>query len=123
MLLFACALVGAAGVAILPFAVETVPLLIGGIFVWGGVTAGMYTVGLAHLGSRLSGSDLAQANAAFILSYAVGMVIGPQLAGVWMDMDSPDGFAWALCTMFCAYLLVAIGRFASRKGGPGAVGS
>ncbi len=51
----------AVGVAILPAFIDNVPVLITGIFIWGGVTAGMYTVGLAHLGARLSGADLAQA--------------------------------------------------------------
>lgn len=115
-LLFGCAFIGAIGVAVLPFAIDTLPLLIGGIFVWGGVTAGMYTVGLAHLGSRLSGADLAQANAAFILCYAIGMVIGPQIAGVWMDLNDPDGFAWALCAMFLAYLALTVVRY--RNGAP-----
>lgn len=118
LLLFACALVGAVGVAILPAFVDNVPVLSVGIFIWGGVTAGMYTVGLAHLGARLAGADLAQANAAFILCYAIGMVLGPQFAGVVMDIDDPDGFAWALCAMFSAYLLMGLVRFATtaRRG-------
>ena len=48
---------------------------------WGGSVAGLYTVGLSHLGSRLSGSDLAAANAAFVFCYAVGTVAGPQAIG------------------------------------------
>ena len=64
----------------------------------------MYTVGLAHLGSRLKGPDLAQANAAFILCYAIGMVIGPQIAGVAMDIWGPARLAVALSGMFIGYL-------------------
>lgn len=109
-LLFGCALTGAVGVAILPWAVHTPSLLIAGMFVWGGVTTGMYTVGLAHLGSRLKGPDLAQANAAFILCYAIGMVIGPQAAGILMDIWDPHGFAVALSGMFTAYLVLVLAR-------------
>jgi MFS family permease len=109
-LLFSCALTGAIGVAILPWAVEIPWLLIAGMFVWGGVTTGMYTVGLAHLGSRLKGPDLAQANAAFILCYAIGMVIGPQVAGIGMDISNPHGFAVALSGMFIAYLVLVLAR-------------
>ncbi len=47
----------------------------------GGVVAGLYTVGLAHLGSRLGGADLAAANAAFIFCYSLGMLVGPQTLG------------------------------------------
>lgn len=115
-LLFACALVGATGVAILPYAVHHPVLLIGGLFVWGGVTAGMYTIGLAHLGSRLTGPDLAQANAAFILCYAIGMVIGPQYAGILMDVWDPHGFAVALSSMFGLYLVLVLLRPRRRSG-------
>ena len=109
-LLFACALVGAIGVAIVPFAIPYPGLLMFGMFIWGGVTTGMYTVGLAHLGSRLKGADLAQANAAFILCYAIGMVVGPQVAGIAIDIWNPHGFAVALSAMFCTYLLLVLLR-------------
>ncbi|MCG6858171.1 MAG: MFS transporter [Salaquimonas sp.] len=114
LLLLFCAAIGALGVGILPFAVSHLSLLITGIFIWGGVTAGMYTVGLAHLGARLSGTDLAQANAAFVLCYAIGMVIGPQLVGIVMDFNDPDGFAWAMCGLFSAYVVLGIARFGRK---------
>ncbi len=114
-LLFACAAVGAIGVAIVPYAMQYPALLICGMFVWGGVTTGMYTVGLAHLGSRLKGPDLAQANAAFILCYAIGMVIGPQVAGVAMDIWNPHGFAVALSGMFVGYLVLVLIRHKPRS--------
>jgi len=118
MLLLICAAVGAVGVAILPYAVAHIVVLVVGVFIWGGVTAGMYTVGLAHLGGRLSGANLAQANAAFILSYAIGMVIGPQLVGIIMDLDDPHGFAWGLCGLFVAYLVFGSFRFLRPESGP-----
>jgi MFS family permease len=121
-LLLGCAAVGAVGSAILPYAVDHVPLLVAGIFVWGGVTAGMYTIGLAHLGARLTGAALAQANAAFILSYSVGMVIGPQYAGVLMDHNDPEGFAYALATIFGLFLVVGGLRIATG-GGKASAGS
>nr|WP_315855097.1 MFS transporter [Chenggangzhangella methanolivorans] len=37
--------------------------------VWGSVITGLYTVGLAMLGERFSGVDLATANAAFVMMY------------------------------------------------------
>src|SRR5690606_772195 len=68
-LLVFCAVVGLAGVLILPAASGNWYASAGVLFVWGGVVAGLYTVGLAHLGSRLSGRDLVSANAAFVLCY------------------------------------------------------
>lgn len=84
------------------------------LFFWGGCVAGLYTVGLSHLGARLSGADLAAANAAFIFCYAVGTVIGPQAMGAAMDMAGNDGFAWVIAGFFGAYVLLSLGRMVFR---------
>ena len=80
-------------------------LMAGVLLVWGGCVAGLYTVGLSHLGSRLVGADLAAANAAFIFCYAVGTVVGPQVIGAAMDVSGNDGFAWAIAFFFGVYVL------------------
>ena len=74
--------------------------------------AGLYTIGLAHLGSRLSGRDLASANAAFVLCYGIGMLVGPQAIGIGMDLFGPHGFAWSIATFFAAYLALSLVRLA-----------
>jgi hypothetical protein len=78
------------------------------------VVAALYTIGLAHLGSRLSGHDLANANAAFVLCYGLGMVLGPQAIGIGMDLAGPDGFGWSLALFFAAYIVLAVNRIAAR---------
>ena len=70
--------------------------------------AALYTIGLAHLGSRLSGRDLASANAAFVFCYGVGMVLGPQAIGIGMDLFGPDGFGWSLALFFALYIALAV---------------
>jgi MFS family permease len=82
------------------------------LFVWGGAVAALYTIGLAHLGSQLSGRDLASANAAFVFCYGVGMVLGPQAIGIGMDVFGNDGFGWSLALFFAAYVALALGRLA-----------
>lgn len=72
--------------------------------------AGLYTVGLAHLGSQLSGRDLASANAAFVLCYGVGMLVGPQAIGIGMDLLGAHGFAWSLAAFFGLYILLVASR-------------
>ena len=106
-LLAICALVGLAGSLALPYAAGDWNLSAAILFVWGGVVAGLYTVGLAHLGSKLSGRDLASANAAFVFCYGIGMLIGPQAIGIGMDVAGPNGFAWTLALFFAVYLLLA----------------
>jgi hypothetical protein len=64
-------------------------------------------VGLAHLGSRYSGADLASANAAFIMLYALGMIAGPPIVGFGMDLISPNGLFFSMAALLGLYLLLA----------------
>ncbi len=113
--LLGCALVGVAGAALIPFVVEARWALTAVLFVWGGIVAGLYTVGLALLGARFTGAELATANAAFVILYSMGMMAGPPLIGLGMDAADPHGFAWTLAAMFAVYLLVAGTGFAKSR--------
>jgi len=115
-LLMVCAAIGLAGMVALPFVAHDWHLTAGVLFAWGGVVAGLYTVGLAHLGSRLSGRDLASANAAFVLCYGIGMLLGPQAIGIGMDLFGPNGFAYAIMIFFAAYLGLGAMRLGSDAG-------
>ncbi|MBX3577883.1 MAG: MFS transporter [Rhizobiaceae bacterium] len=110
VLLVICAAVGLSGMIAMPFVAGNWWAAAGLLFVWGGVVAGLYTVGFAHLGARLTGRDLAMANAAFVFCYGVGMLAGPQAIGVGMDLWGPDGFAWTLAAFFAAYIALAGAR-------------
>lgn len=114
-LLLACAVIGLAGILALPYAAANWHLLAALLFFWGGVVAALYTVGLAHLGTRLSGHELASANAAFVFCYGLGMILGPQAIGVGMDLFGQDGFAWSIAVFFLLYIALAVSRlFAVR---------
>lgn len=99
-ILSALTLIGLVGALFLPTLVENWFLMALVLLFWGGCVSGLYTVGLSHLGSRLQGADLAAANAAFVFSYAVGTVAGPQVIGAAMDVTGNDGFAWAIAGFF-----------------------
>lgn len=114
LVLYLCAGTGALGTALIPFVANHTPLLILVLFVWGGMISGFYTVGLAHLGSRLKGADLAEANSAFVFCYCLGMIVGPQVSGVAMDWYEPHGFIWALFAYFCLYIALCVYRGAAR---------
>ena len=114
-LLLLCASVGLVGTAFMPLFAQNWHLMAGLLFLWGGVVAALYTVGLAHLGSQLSGHELASANAAFVLCYGIGMVVGPQAIGIGMDLFGPPGFGWSLAVFFGAYMVLATGRMLLRS--------
>ena len=109
-LLFICASIGLAGCMLLPLIAGNWWLLACILFVWGAVVAGLYTIGLAHLGSKLTDGDLASANAAFVFCYAIGMLVGPQAIGLAMDAIGSSGFAYSLAGFFLVYVALATGR-------------
>ena len=51
------------------------------MFLWGGVSWGIYTLGLGLMGERFPAAELAAANAAFVMMYEVGSFFGPVVAG------------------------------------------
>lgn len=109
-LLLGCAIVGLAGTILMPHFAFNWHIMAALLFVWGGVVAALYTIGLAHLGSRLTGRDLASANAAFVLCYGLGMVVGPQAIGAGMDLFGTGGFGGALSFFFAAYIALVVCR-------------
>ena len=61
-------------------------------FLIGGVILGFYTVGLAIIGERVGANDLAAANAAFLVMYQAGAIVGPIVAGIAMTTSPVTGF-------------------------------
>ncbi len=117
-LLAGMAFMGLIGSLLLPMLVHSWIMMAGVLLFWGGCVAGLYTVGLSHLGSRLTGSDLAAANAAFVFCYAVGTVAGPQVIGAAIDVAGNNGFAWAIAGFFGIYALLSTARllFIGKRG-------
>ncbi len=114
-LLLFCAFTGLCGMVALPWLMHHWYLMAGILFLWGGVVAGLYTIGLAHLGSELTGRELASANAAFVFCYAIGMLAGPQAVGVGMDAFGPTGFPMVLGVFFAVYAVFAAVRLLVRR--------
>jgi MFS family permease len=114
LLLFGCAVVGALGMLLAWAVTESPAALIAVLFIWGGATAGIYTVGLAHLASRFSTADLVGANAAFVFCYALGMLVGPLAIGDAMDRAPTTGFPLVLGTVFVLYAILVAARMVRR---------
>jgi len=107
--------IGLAGAVALPFTVISPTLFYGLLFVWGGIIAALYTVGLAHLGARFTGADLAGANAVFIMLYTLGLIGGTPLVGLGMDTYDPHGFAASLAGLFGIYVAIVLIRMALQR--------
>ncbi|HMN36501.1 MAG TPA: MFS transporter [Hyphomicrobium sp.] len=81
---------------LLPAALATPPLAFPLVFVLGGVVLGFYTVGLAVVGEEVDAQDLAAANAAFLVMYQFGAILGPAAAGSAMSISPVSGFVYAM---------------------------
>jgi len=84
-------------------------------FLLGGAVLGFYSVGLIVLGSRVPTSELAVANAAFLMVYQAGSIIGPGLGGLAMDVWQPHGFAVAMVVFSLAASFAAIWLIGNRR--------
>lgn len=91
------------------------------LFLWGGAVGGFYTLGLIVLGSRHAGGDLAAANTAFILSYTVGLIAGPAVAGTLMAAWPAHGLPATIAAVYAGFLAAALraGRDARAGAGDG----
>ena len=109
-LIAACAGLG----ALLSLALATTLVTDSAILLWpvlmvhGGMSGGIYVLALALMGQRFKGASLAGVNAAFILTYEMGAMIGPPLAGLALWAVSAPGlplvFAAALLALMATTL-------------------
>jgi len=104
------ATVGFCGAIAVPLVATNPTMLYVVIFFWGGIIPGLYTLGLAQLGAAHKGSNLAAANAAFIMVYSFGNLIGPPSIGKGMEVWDPHGAMWVIATAFGALSLYALAR-------------
>lgn len=115
-LLLLCGLIGLAAASLLPFLAIGSAAMASTIFLMMGVTAGLYTIGLALLGARFDGAALATANAAFVMLYSLGLIFGPVTVGAGMGAMGPEGFAVMLAAFLGLYVaVVAVQVFGERK--------
>lgn|GEM_PF-92240 len=109
-----CAVSGFIGAAIVPFIIEKGLWLRLDLFLLGGVSAGIYTLGLARLGAYLKGPELAAANSAFIFCYGMGILSGPALTGFAMDYYPVTGFSGTMAVFFGLYVVFMLCLYLKR---------
>ena len=76
------------------------------LLLWGSIVCTFYPVGLSQLATRFRGADLAGANSAFVVAYAMGMLAGPPLIGAGLDV-APSGFFWVIAVLLAVYATIA----------------
>jgi MFS family permease len=103
-----CGVAGCIGAGLVGIAAASPPppvrLLFVLLFLWGGIVAGIYPVALGMAGDRFRGSELVSANAAIVMAYGFGALLGPPLGGAAMDIWNPQGLFGFFVLLFAAFL-------------------
>lgn len=106
-----CAAVGLTGCIAFPLVLDAGPLLWAMLVLWGGAAVGVYTMALAELGARFTGTELVNGNAAVAMTWGAGSLVGVPAAGAAMDTAGGTGLLVVLAVPFAVLvLLTAIRR-------------
>lgn len=89
-----------------PLALNSTILTYALLFFWGGAFVGVYTVMLAVVGDRFQGTRLVGIYAAMGLTWGLGALLGPVLAGLAMEWTR-HGLAYFAFLSCFAFLLVS----------------
>lgn len=108
LVLAGCTLASTLLVIALPLVPAQAPGVIAVVMVWGGISFAIYPVGLALLGQRFRGGDMARANTAFSLIYILGGLIGRPLTGAAMDAFGDPGLGWTLAVFYIAACIASV---------------
>jgi MFS family permease len=84
------------------------------VFLWGGVSFGLYTMSLIQLGERFTGHVLIAGNAAFAVVWGIGGIVGAPATGLAMDLVGPQGLPASLGLLCC---VLAVFLVAERRRG------
>jgi MFS family permease len=82
------------------------------VFVWGGVSFGIYTMSLIQLGERFTGQVLIAGNAAFAFVWGIGGIVGSPATGLAMQLIGHQGLPLSLGLLCCA---LAVFLMAERR--------
>lgn len=99
-----CGGVGLAGAIGLATVAAPAPALFGVIALWGGIASAIYSVALSMAGDRFRGGELVSANAALILAYGLGALVGPGIGGAAMDLWDPRGLFGFFAVLFAVFV-------------------
>lgn len=108
-MLNACAFLTALGALALPAAMGTFwqwPL----VLVWGTTGFGIYTLALADLGDRFTGSQLLAGTAALTAMFGLGGIAGPSLGGAAMQQFGPEGLPALVAIAYGLLFVVSVMR-------------
>jgi MFS family permease len=99
-----CGVAGLLGALVLASVAPSPWVLLCVLFAWGGTATGIYPVALSMAGDRFRGTELVTVNAAMVIAYGSGALVGPALGGLAMELRNPQGLLWLFVLLFVCLL-------------------
>ena len=103
-----CGLAGVVGAVAIATMGSSGVLLFALLLVWGGMASGIYPVALSMAGDRFKGGELVSVNAAIVISYGLGGLVGPALGGAAMVLRDPQGLPMLFGLLFAVLLVLTM---------------
>lgn len=86
------------------------PLMIGALFIYGGVTYPMYSLSASHINDAVPAGKLIAAASGFVFITGLGAVVGPLVVAGLISLLGPTGFFWALAGLLFPVALYSLWR-------------
>jgi MFS family permease len=93
--------------SLIPFFLSSLAISLTLAFLGCGLIYFMYTISLALLSERFRANGLISANASFIILFELSNLIGPIIAGVFLDRSLRFGMSIFLISVGIMYLFIA----------------
>lgn len=106
-----CVFVGLLSAIYLPLAIYTYTEALMLLFIWGGVSGGIYAIGLARVGEIFRIEDQVSANVAYSLMDCAGGVLGVLLMGLAMDFAGSDGPIYVIIIGAIFYFIYMLSNY------------
>ena len=113
-----CGTSGIASLSIALFAGDSVLVLFGLAFVFGGFVFPVYSVSVAHANDFLDADNLVSASSTLLLVYGAGAILGPVIAGLAMGWLDAGGLYLWISGVMGAIVLFAFYRMKVRPSVP-----
>ncbi len=110
---------GAGALALVALAVDPQSnLMLGVVFLFGGLTFPLYSLGLAHLNDRLPVGNAVALSSLYVFLTGLGAIAGPLLAAVAIEVADVDGFWWSVAAAHIVIAAYALYRMIVRRDVP-----
>jgi MFS family permease len=104
---------GACAITVI-FGVESRLVFFGGMFLLGTVLFPIYSLNVAHANDHAEPHEFVDVSSGLMLTYGIGTICGPIVAGEAMDRVGPGGLFTVIGILFLAYSLYAAWRITRR---------